>query len=400
MEQSEKTLDMIVNLCKNRGYVFPGSEIYGGLANSWDYGPLGVEFKNNVKKAWLKKFVQESPYNVGLDAAIIMNPQTWVTTGHVSSFSDPLLDCRACKARHRADKLIGEEHPEVNVDAMSFDEMDAFIAEHEDIVCPVCGKHDFTPIRKFNLMFKTAIGVTEDSSSTCYLRPETAQGIFVNFANIQRTTRRKLPFGVCQVGKAFRNEITPGNFTFRTREFEQMECEFFCKPGTDLEWFAYWKDYCENWLLSLGIKKEHLRLRDHEPAELAFYSRATTDIEYAFPFTDWGELWGIADRTNYDLTRHQEASGTGFPVRSIRRGAPDRQQGQGGYPHRAASASGSGSLQVRCAALEQEAGREGHGDPQRAEQVLHGGLRRYRFHRQALPPRGRDRHPVLHHRGL
>ena len=289
MEQSEKTLDMIVNLCKNRGYVFPGSEIYGGLANSWDYGPLGVEFKNNVKKAWLKKFVQESPYNVGLDAAIIMNPQTWVTTGHVSSFSDPLLDCRACKARHRADKLIGEEHPEVNVDAMSFDEMDAFIAEHEDIVCPVCGKHDFTPIRKFNLMFKTAIGVTEDSSSTCYLRPETAQGIFVNFANIQRTTRRKLPFGVCQVGKAFRNEITPGNFTFRTREFEQMECEFFCKPGTDLEWFSYWKDYCENWLLSLGIKKEHLRLRDHEPAELAFYSRATTDIEYAFPFTDWGE---------------------------------------------------------------------------------------------------------------
>ena len=309
MEQSEKTLDMIVNLCKNRGYVFPGSEIYGGLANSWDYGPLGVEFKNNVKKAWLKKFVQESPYNVGLDAAILMNPQTWVTTGHVAGFSDPLLDCRACKARHRADKLIGDEHPEVNVDAMSFDEMDAFIAEHEDVVCPVCGKHDFTPIRKFNLMFKTAIGVTEDSSSTCYLRPETAQGIFVNFANIQRTTRRKLPFGVCQVGKAFRNEITPGNFTFRTREFEQMECEFFCKPGTDLEWFGYWKDYCENWLLSLGIKKEHLRLRDHEPAELAFYSRATTDIEYAFPFTDWGELWGIADRTNYDLSRHQEASG-------------------------------------------------------------------------------------------
>ena len=255
MEQSEKTLDMIVNLCKNRGYVFPGSEIYGGLANSWDYGPLGVEFKNNVKKAWLKKFVQESPYNVGLDAAIIMNPQTWVTTGHVSSFSDPLLDCRACKARHRADKLIGEEHPEVNVDAMSFDEMDAFIAEHEDIVCPVCGKHDFTPIRKFNLMFKTAIGVTEDSSSTCYLRPETAQGIFVNFANIQRTTRRKLPFGVCQVGKAFRNEITPGNFTFRTREFEQMELEFFCKPGTELEWFAYWKQFCHQWLLDLTNPK-------------------------------------------------------------------------------------------------------------------------------------------------
>ena len=309
MKKSEKTMDKIVALCKNRGYVYPGSEIYGGLANSWDYGPLGVEFKNNVKKAWLKKFVQESPYNVGLDAAIIMNPQTWVTTGHVSSFSDPLLDCRACKARHRADKLIGEEHPEVNVDAMSFDEMDEFIASHEDIICPVCGKHDFTPIRKFNLMFKTAIGVTEGSSSTCYLRPETAQGIFVNFANIQRTTRKKLPFGVCQVGKAFRNEITPGNFTFRTREFEQMECEFFCKPGTDLEWFAYWKDFCKNWLLSLGISEENLRMRDHEPAELAFYSRATTDIEYAFPFTDWGELWGIADRTDYDLGRHQEASG-------------------------------------------------------------------------------------------
>ena len=309
MKNSEKSMDKIIALCKNRGFVFAGSEIYGGLANSWDYGPLGVEFKNNVKKAWLKKFVQESPYNVGLDAAIIMNPQTWITTGHVSSFSDPLLDCKACKARHRADKLIGEEHHEVNVDAMSFDEMDKFIAEHEDIVCPVCGKHDFTPIRKFNLMFKTAIGVTEDSSSTCYLRPETAQGIFVNFANIQRTTRRKLPFGVCQVGKAFRNEITPGNFTFRTREFEQMECEFFCKPGTDLEWFAYWKDYCVNWLKSLGIREENLRLRDHEPAELAFYSRATTDIEYAFPFTDWGELWGIADRTDYDLKRHQEASG-------------------------------------------------------------------------------------------
>ena len=309
MNKQDKTMDKIVALCKNRGYVYAGSDIYGGLANTWDYGPLGVEFKNNVKKAWLKKFVQESPYNVGLDAAILMNPQTWVTTGHVSSFSDPLLDCKACKARHRADKLIGDEHPEVDVDAMNFDEMDAFIASHEDIICPVCGKHDFTPIRKFNLMFKTAIGVTEDSSSICYLRPETAQGIFVNFANIQRTTRRKLPFGVCQVGKAFRNEITPGNFTFRTREFEQMECEFFCKPGTDLEWFAYWKDYCRNWLVSLGIKEEHLRLRDHEKAELAFYSRATTDIEYAFPFTDWGELWGIADRTDYDLGRHQEVSG-------------------------------------------------------------------------------------------
>ena len=309
MNHSDKTMDKIVSLCKTRGFIYPGSEIYGGLANSWDYGPLGVEFKNNVKKAWLKKFVQESPYNVGLDAAIIMNPQTWVTTGHVSSFSDPLLDCRSCKARHRADKLIGDFHTEVNVDAMSFDEMDRFIEDHDDILCPVCGKHNFTPIRKFNLMFKTAIGVTEDSTSECYLRPETAQGIFVNFSNIQRTTRRKLPFGVCQVGKAFRNEITPGNFTFRTREFEQMECEFFCKPDTDLEWFAYWKEFCKQWLFSLGIKEEHLRFRDHEPAELAFYSRATTDIEYAFPFTEWGELWGIADRTNYDLGRHQEASG-------------------------------------------------------------------------------------------
>ena len=308
MKNSEKSMDKIIALCKNRGFVFAGSEIYGGLANSWDYGPLGVEFKNNVKKAWLKKFVQESPYNVGLDAAIIMNPQTWITTGHVSSFSDPLLDCKACKARHRADKLIGEEHHEVNVDAMSFDEMDKFIAEHEDIVCPVCGKHDFTPIRKFNLMFKTAIGVTEDSSSTCYLRPETAQGIFVNFANIQRTTRRKLPFGVCQVGKAFRNEITPGNFTFRTREFEQMELEFFCKPGTDLEWFAYWKDYCHKFLLSLGMKDENLRLRDHEPEELSHYSKATTDFEFLFPF-GWGELWGIADRTDFDLTQHQKTSG-------------------------------------------------------------------------------------------
>ena len=308
MKNSEKTLDMIVTLCKNRGYVYAGSEIYGGLANAWDYGPLGVEFKNNVKKAWLKKFVQESDYNVGLDAAILMNPTTWVTTGHVSSFSDPLLDCKACKARHRADKLIGEEHHEVNVDAMSFDEMDEFIASHEDIVCPVCGKHDFTPIRKFNLMFKTAIGVTEDSSSTCYLRPETAQGIFVNFSNIQRTTRRKLPFGVCQVGKAFRNEITPGNFIFRVREFEQMELEFFCKPGTDLEWFNYWRTFCHNWLLGIGLKDENLRLRDHDPEELCFYSKATTDFEFMFPF-GWGELWGVADRTDYDLTQHQNTSG-------------------------------------------------------------------------------------------
>ena len=308
MKNSEKTLDMIVNLCKARGFIYPGSEIYGGLANSWDYGPLGAELKNNVKKAWMKKFVQESGLNVGLDAAILMNPQTWVTTGHVGNFSDPLIDCPACHARHRADKLISDSHREVDADAMSFEEMDQFISEHEDVVCPVCGKHDFTPIRKFNLMFKTFIGVTEDTSSVVYLRPETAQGIFLNFTNVQRTTRRKLPFGICQVGKAFRNEITPGNFTFRTREFEQMECEFFCKPGTDLEWFQYWKDFCKNWLTTLGIKEENLRLRDHEPAELAFYSRATTDIEYAFPFTDWGELWGIADRTDYDLRRHMEAS--------------------------------------------------------------------------------------------
>ena len=311
VKKEEKTMDKIVALCKNRGFVYAGSEIYGGLSNTWDYGPLGVELKNNVKRAWWHKFVQESPYNVGLDAAILMNPQTWVTTGHVGNFSDPLVDCRACHSRNRADKLI-EAAPgghEVDVEGMDFDQMDAYIAEHSEVVCPICGKHDFTPIRKFNLMFKTSIGVTEDSSSVCYLRPETAQGIFVNFANIQRTTRKKLPFGVCQVGKAFRNEITPGNFTFRTREFEQMECEFFCKPGTDLDWFAYWKDFCANWLYSLGIQQDHLRLRDHEPAELAFYSRATTDIEFAFPFTDWGELWGIADRTNYDLGRHQEASG-------------------------------------------------------------------------------------------
>ena len=314
MKNTEKTMDKIVALCKGRGFIFAGSEIYGGLANTWDYGPLGVELKNNVKKAWWKKFVQENPYNVGLDAAILMNPQVWVASGHVGGFSDPLMDCKECKERFRADKII-EDWAQANnfdlpkpVDAFSQEEMKAFIDEHQ-IPCPSCGKHNFTDIRKFNLMFKTFQGVTEDAKNTVYLRPETAQGIFVNFQNVQRTTRRKLPFGVCQVGKSFRNEITPGNFTFRTREFEQMECEFFCKPGTDLEWFAYWKDTCKNWLLSLGIKEENLRLRDHEAAELAFYSRATTDIEYAFPFTDWGELWGIADRTDYDLGRHQEASG-------------------------------------------------------------------------------------------
>ena len=313
MKNTEKTMDKIVALCKGRGFVYPGSEIYGGLANTWDYGPLGVELKNNVKRAWWKKFVQENPYNVGLDAAILMNPQVWVASGHVTTFNDPLIDCKCCRMRHRADKLIEDwlkDAPDVetNVEAMTNEDMVSFIREHA-IPCPGCGKSDFTDIRKFNLMFKTHQGVTEDSAAEVYLRPETAQGIFVNFKNIQRTTRRKIPFGVCQIGKSFRNEITPGNFTFRTREFEQMECEFFCKPGTDLEWFAYWKDYCQKWLLSLGIKQEHLRLRDHEKAELAFYSRATTDIEYAFPFTDWGELWGIADRTDYDLGRHQEASG-------------------------------------------------------------------------------------------
>ena len=314
MKNSEKTMEKIVALCKGRGFVYSGSEIYGGLANTWDYGPLGVEFKNNVKAAWRKKFVQESQYNVGLDSAILMNPMTWVASGHVGGFSDPLMDCKECKERFRADKVIEDWCAENNydlgksVDALSQAEMKAFIDEHE-IACPTCGKHNWTDIRQFNLMFKTFQGVTENAKNELYLRPETAQGIFVNFQNIQRTTRKKIPFGVGQVGKSFRNEITPGNFTFRTREFEQMECEFFCKPDTDLEWFAYWKDFCKNWLLSLGIHEENLRLRDHEPAELAFYSRATTDIEYAFPFTDWGELWGIADRTNYDLGRHQEASG-------------------------------------------------------------------------------------------
>ncbi len=301
-------MDSIVALAKNRGFVFPGSEIYGGLANAWDFGPLGVEFKNNVKRAWWKKFVQESPYNVGLDSAILMNPQTWVTSGHVGGFSDPLMDCRDCHTRHRADKLI--EDTGVSAEGMDFDEMTAYIKEH-NIACPECGGTNFTDIRKFNLMFKTFMGVTEDAKNEVYLRPETAQGIFVNFANVQRTTRKKLPFGVCQIGKSFRNEITPGNFLFRLREFEQMECEFFCKPDTDLEWFEYWRGYCHDFLLKLGMKDENLRMRDHDKKELSFYSKATTDIEYLFPF-GWGELWGIADRTNYDLGRHQEASGKGL----------------------------------------------------------------------------------------
>ena len=299
-------MEKIVALCKNRGYVYAGSEIYGGLANSWDYGPLGVEFKNNVKKAWWRKFVQESPYNVGLDSAILMNPQVWVASGHVGGFSDPLMDCRDCKTRHRADKLI-EDQTGVSPEGWDFGRMQEFVKEH-GVKCPECGSQNFTDIRSFNLMFKTFQGVTEDAKSQIYLRPETAQGIFVNFANIQRTTRKKVPFGVAQVGKSFRNEITPGNFIFRIREFEQMELEFFCKPGTDLEWFAYWRQFCHDWLLNLGLKDENLRLRDHEPEELSFYSKATTDFEFLFPF-GWGELWGVADRTDYDLTQHQNASG-------------------------------------------------------------------------------------------
>ena len=313
MKNTEKTMDKIVALCKNRGFIFAGSEIYGGLANTWDYGPLGVELKNNVKKAWWKKFVQENPYNVGQDSAILMNPQTWVASGHLGGFSDPLMDCKECKERFRADKLIEDYCQEQNItlekpiDAFSQEEMAAVIEEHQ-VPCPSCGKHNFTDIRQFNLMFKTFQGVTEDAKNTVYLRPETAQGIFVNFNNVQRTTRRKLPFGVCQIGKSFRNEITPGNFTFRTREFEQMELEFFCKPGTDLEWFNYWRNFCHEWLLNLNMKDEDLRLRDHDPEELCFYSKATTDFEFMFPF-GWGELWGVADRTDYDLTQHQNTSG-------------------------------------------------------------------------------------------
>lgn len=309
LANSEKTMEQIVALCKNRGFIYSGSEIYGGLSNTWDYGPLGVEFKNNVKKAWLKKFVQESPYNVGLDSAILMNPQVWVASGHVGGFSDPLMDCRDCKSRHRADKLI-EDFDGSIADGWTNEQMLDYIKE-KGITCPDCGSTNFTDIRKFNLMFKTFQGVTEDAKNEIYLRPETAQGIFVNFANVQRTTRKKIPFGVAQIGKSFRNEITPGNFTFRTREFEQMELEFFCKPDTDLEWFYYWKDFCKKWLLDLGLSEENIRLRDHSKEELSFYSKATTDIEFLFPF-GWGELWGIADRTDYDLNQHIKHSGKGL----------------------------------------------------------------------------------------
>ena len=306
MDNSKKTMEKIVALCKGRGFVYPGSEIYGGLANTWDYGPLGMALKNNLKAAWLKKFVQENKYNVGLDAAILMNPQTWVASGHVGGFSDPKMDCKECKTRHRADDLI-EDFDGTNVAGWTNEQMADYINEHQ-IPCPNCGKHNFTEIRQFNLMFKTFQGVTEDSKNELYLRPETAQGIFVNFANIARTTRKKLPFGVCQIGKSFRNEITPGNFIFRVREFEQMELEFFCKPGTDLEWFDYWRSYCRDFLYALGIKEENLRLRDHDPKELAFYSKGTTDFEYLFPF-GWGEMWCIADRTDYDLNQHIKESG-------------------------------------------------------------------------------------------
>ena len=305
MNNTEKTLDKIVALCKGRGFVYPGSEIYGGLANTWDYGPLGVELKTNIKNAWRRKFIQENKYNVGLDSAILMNPQTWVASGHVGGFSDPLMDCKDCKTRHRADKLIEDNGGDAN--GWTNEQMMTYIREH-GIKCPNCGSTNFTDIRQFNLMFKTFQGVTEDSKNEIYLRPETAQGIFVNFANIQRTSRKKVPFGVAQVGKSFRNEITPGQFIFRVREFEQMELEFFCKPGTDLEWFQYWRSYCKNFLLSLGLKEENIRLRDHSPEELCFYSKATTDFEFMFPF-GWGELWGVADRTDYDLTQHQKTSG-------------------------------------------------------------------------------------------
>ena len=305
------TMDKLTALCKVRGYIFAGSEIYGGLANTWDYGPLGVEFKNNIKKAWWKKFVQESRTNVGLDSSILMNRQVWVASGHVGNFNDPLMDCKACKARFRADQLIEDyamkQGEPVRADGWSNEELESYINERA-IPCPICGKHDFTGIRKFNMMFKTHQGVTEDSAAEIYLRPETAQGIFVNFKNIVRSTRRKLPMGVCQIGKSFRNEITPGNFIFRTREFEQMEMEFFCKPGEDMQWFEYWRGYCRDWLLSLGIKEDNLRLRDHKAEELSHYSKATTDFEFQFPF-GWGELWGIADRTDFDLKAHEATSG-------------------------------------------------------------------------------------------
>ena len=402
---AELTMDKLVALCKNRGFIFAGSEIYGGLANTWDYGPLGVEFKNNVKKAWWQKFVQESKYNTGLDCAILMNREVWVASGHVGGFNDPLMDCKACKARFRADKLIEDFTQGAETgDGWTNAELEKFIAEH-DIVCPVCGKKDFTGIRQFNLMFKTFAGVNEDSANEIYLRPETAQGIFVNFQNAMRTTRKKLPAGIAQIGKSFRNEITPGNFIFRVREFEQMELEFFCKPGDDLEWFNYWRSFCRDWLLSLGIKEESLRLRDHEPEKLAFYSKATTDFEFLFPF-GWGELWGVADRTDYDLTQHQNHSGKSMeyldPVTNERYIPYCIEPSLGvRCTHRAASASGAGTLQGgRSAPAEEQAWRAGRQYPCRTVQILPGGIRRNRLHRQTVPPSGRNRYALQHLRGL
>ena len=350
MENTQKTMDKIVALCKNRGFVYPGSEIYGGLSNTWDYGPLGVEFKNNVKAAWHKKFVQESPYNVGLDAAILMNPEVWVASGHVGGFSDPLMDCKSCRTRHRADQLI--EAAGASPAGWSFQEMQDYIVAHQ-IACPDCGAYDFTDIRQFNLMFKTFQGVTEDSKSELFLRPETAQGIFVNFSNIQRTARRKLPFGVAQIGKSFRNEITPGNFIYRIREFEQMELEFFIKPGTNMEWFTYWRGFCRDWLLALGLRTENLRLRDHEPKELSHYSNATTDIEFLFPF-GWGELWGIADRTDFDLQQHSKQ--TGKPIEYF-----DAESGEHYIPHVVEPSLGVDrvALAFLCDAYDEEALGEG-----------------------------------------
>lgn len=347
---TEKSMEKIVALCKNRGFVYPGSEIYGGLSNSWDYGPLGVEFKNNIKEAWRQKFVRENKLNVGLDSAILMNPQTWVASGHLGNFSDPLMDCKECKTRHRADKLIENFGGDAN--GMTFDQMNNYISDHH-VTCPICGAANFTDIRKFNLMFKTFQGVTEETKNEIYLRPETAQGIFVNFANVQRTSRRKLPFGIAQVGKSFRNEITPGNFIFRTREFEQMELEFFCKPGTDLDWFNYWRDFCKNWLLNLGLNADNIRLRDHSKEELSHYSRATTDIEFLFPF-GWGELWGIADRTDFDLSQHQTHSG-----KSLEYFDPDSNQRYIPYVIEPSLGADRVALAFLCDAYDEEATEEG-----------------------------------------
>ena len=407
------TMDKLVALCKNRGFVFPGSEIYGGLANTWDYGPLGVALKNNVKAAWWKKFVTESPYNVGVDCAILMNPTTWQASGHLGGFSDPLMDCKSCKTRHRADNLIEDymkkKGIEENIAGWTDEQMENYIRE-KGILCPVCGKGDFTSIRKFNLMFKTFQGVTEDSASTIYLRPETAQGIFVNFKNVQRTTRKRVPFGIGQIGKSFRNEITPGNFIFRVREFEQMELEFFCKPGTDLEWFAYWRKFCHDWLLGLGIKEENLRLRDHDPEELCFYSKATTDFEFLFPF-GWGELWGVADRTDYDLTQHINTSGkdlsytrafsrrrthgAGASVQRLRRGRSGRRN-----PRRYALRSRNRARQGRRASSPETTRRKGGGNLFRPNEALPLRIRPVGFNRQALPSSGRNRHAFLRDRRL